>query len=433
MKDKAWGMKGTDVQAAKPPPSAPLEGSTTELAPWGAQDAEAGVISVNLHSEIRPSSTPGASEATQTSSTPGSSEAGVISVPLSSQLQTSAHAIPSFIAADEPHHEDAATGQKPQETLVDKLQKYFTAWFHADMVSFVGFRVGDRVGRDPLVRASLLGSLYGLLHAMAPDHLGTLAALGAAAGRGGALLAGTAWGLGHSLGAVLVGAALVLMHHATPATFEVWELYGDYFIGISMIACAFYFILRESKYLEEQPDGTYVLQTCACQSHRTQYAFEQQRQPAQTCFNCDESLAADVFPHKLRNAHSCQESLARQQPILAPQRLQPCAGAILGIFQGICCPMGLMGVSFLASLPLAGVFCFLVTFVAFSSLCTGAIAMGWAHATHSGIAGISPRILYRTTCGLTLVLGVLWLAATYVGIATKLDYTEFMSSSLIPQ
>jgi hypothetical protein len=224
---------------------------------------------------------------------------------------------------------------------------------------------------------------------------------------------------------VLVAAALVLLHQATPATFQAWEHYGDYAIGISMIVCALYFILRESKYLAEQADGTHVLQGCACHSQRKQLpVFHPQRASLEshgTRFCASFTCKADAGQAK------------PQQPATpASEKLHSGAGAVLGLFQGMCCPMGLMGVSFLASLPLAGIFCFLAAFVVFSSLGTGAIAMGWAYAAGGGFAGVSQKALYRASCSFTMALGVLWLVATYGRFIQKLDYTELVSSSLSP-
>jgi hypothetical protein len=134
-------------------------------------------------------------------------------------------------------------------------------------------------------------------------------------------------------------------------------------------------------------------------------------------------------------APACQGKMAPPPvPTPAPQKLEAGAGAVLGVFQGMCCPTGLVGVSFLVSLPLAGIFCFLMTFTAFSSIGTGAIAMVWAHATRGGVvAGISQKTLYRVSCGFTLLLGAFWIVANYGGFIEKLDYTEFMSSSLTTQ
>merc|ERR1712186_88009 len=148
---------------------------------------------------------------------------------------------------------------------------------------------------------------------------------------------------------------------------------------------AIYFIIREPEYLEEKPDGTHQLQTCAC--HKTQYVFQQKRQSVQMCRGCDDHGAAAFFPHK---AHACQVLPPKPEP--APPKLHACAGAALGIFQGLCCPVSLMGVSFLAGLRLVGIACFLATFTISSALGTGAIATCWAHATRGGLACVSERV-----------------------------------------
>merc|ERR1719223_1079909 len=89
---------------------------------------------------------------------------------------------------------------------------------------------------------------------------------------------------------------------------------------------------------------------------------------------------------------------------------------MIGIFQGACCPLGMVGISFLATLPVPGIVVFLLTFMAVSAFGTAILAVCWAWVTSNGICGgLSPKFGYRVSCCLTLSLGILWIIANYCG------------------
>mmetsp|Transcript_66456 Transcript_66456/g.210095 ORF Transcript_66456/g.210095 Transcript_66456/m.210095 type:complete len:166 (-) Transcript_66456:92-589(-) len=100
-------------------------------------------------------------------------------------------------------------------------------------------------------------------------------------------------------------------------------------------------------------------------------------------------------------------------------------GAVLGIFQGLCCPLGMLGVSCLANLLTAGIAGSLLVFMCMSAFGTAFLAMAWAWLTANSLGTkVSPRVIYRASCGFTLVLGVAWVACNHAGVLEKLDYTE---------
>jgi len=101
-------------------------------------------------------------------------------------------------------------------------------------------------------------------------------------------------------------------------------------------------------------------------------------------------------------------------------------GASLGTLQGLCCPMGAMGIAFLASLPPVGIAVFTVIFFLVSVVGTGAVSSLWlrfASRTADSNA-ISSRTLYRLSCAFTVVLGVAWIVANYFDVLDKLNYAE---------
>lgn len=112
--------------------------------------------------------------------------------------------------------------------------------------------------------ALLLGSLYGSLVALAPDHLGTVMTLSAGSTDVEAFRVGGAWGLGHSVGMGLVFMAFFVVEKVFGLSSEGWEDYSDYAVGLSMVLCALYFIIREDQYIKENADGTQTLVACEC-------------------------------------------------------------------------------------------------------------------------------------------------------------------------
>jgi len=282
-----------------------------------------------------------------------------------------------------------------------------------------------------------MGLLYGLVHIISPDHLGTLMTLSTVASNQSAFKAGAAWGLGHSVGMVMVAGICIMLHHFVKLDLELWEHFGNYFIGVSMVICSLYFILRESSFLKEEADGSFVAQPCLCHGPAASTPVaqpsacrpvsgphSQHSGPILACHECgDEAEEAPPPPAEtdplLRAPHHCaEESHGRSW-----------MGALLGVCQGICCPVGMVGVTFLASLPAIGVVAFLTVFMTVSAFGTAALTVGWAFFTSKGLArNVSTRTLYRASCGFTLSLGVGWLVANFLGVISKLDYTEGLAN-----
>jgi len=112
-----------------------------------------------------------------------------------------------------------------------------------------------------------LGVMLGLL-LIGPDHLGTLMALSTLTSGFASFKVGFAWGIGHSLGMILICPIFFSLRRLSSRHFaisvESWEYYGDYFIGASLVLVAAYFVVYESKYLEKQEDGTLKIKGCVC-------------------------------------------------------------------------------------------------------------------------------------------------------------------------
>ena len=85
-----------------------------------------------------------------------------------------------------------------------------------------------------LLASSGLGSIVGMRHALEPDHLAAVSTLVSREQSGGrAALLGLAWGLGHTMTLVAVGAALVILRAEMPAgAADLFEL----IVGLMLVA-----------------------------------------------------------------------------------------------------------------------------------------------------------------------------------------------------
>lgn len=235
-----------------------------------------------------------------------------------------------------------------------------------------------------VLRALVMGLLYACIDTLGPDHLGTLVTLSTVAQPVKAFRIGAAWGFGHTFGMALVGLVILLLRHCVPFDTVSWEHYGQYVIGFSMMACGVYFLYHEASFLQEEDDGSLSF----------------------------------ANPDK-------EDPLAEQSE---PWLGRDVKGAIVGLLQGLCCPMVAIGISFMASLHPIGIAVFLLAFILMSSLLTASLAVAWAAATARGLGGLlSPQAAYRASCGFTVGLGLVWILANGCGFIAQLDYSESLT------
>lgn len=253
----------------------------------------------------------------------------------------------------------------------------------------------------PVLKASTLnacgmGVFCGILHAVGPDHIATLVSFSTLLTPWAAAKVGAAWGLGHCAG--ILGVALLVYMLGNVIPMANWEKYGDYVIGASLILVAAYFFLQESQHLVADADGNIVVAGCGCA----------QPHPA---------TGTHAHHHGCSDSHHVED--------VHDVKGRDTKGAIVGFVQGMCCPMGLVQLSYLAGRGALDtvVFCFVTVLV--SILGTALLAAGWAALTRSELLkSISPVFMYRASCGFTLLLGILWIAANYCDILHKLNYVE---------
>merc|ERR1719362_129001 len=209
----------------------------------------------------------------------------------------------------------------------------------------------------------------------------------------------------------------------------------------------------ESMFLTQQEDGTYLAQPCAChgappapppripaaisasprrppkRASKVKFCTDFEEVCEENC-PCSSSASENEERKPLMSDHRHEEVPGPKAMSSTPWWHTALAGrdargAMIGIFQGACCPLGMVGISFLATLPVPGIVVFLLTFMAVSAFGTAILAVCWAWVTSNGICGgLSPKFGYRVSCCLTLSLGILWIIANYCGFLEKLNYAE---------
>lgn len=324
--------------------------------------------------------------------------------------------------------------------------------------------------------ALVLGLAYGVLHAIGPDHLGTVIALSVAAkSPAHAFSVGASWSLGHCAGMCVVAALIMGMERLVAVDMEAWEHFGDYIIGFSMLACGLYFLVREHDYLDVKSDGSVSLKGCSCHGHSHQHVSGEEDDLCPPCAPPEFHSPPQAFQGRTRSAKrlarsskptfaasfgQCQEvgcdhaghdhmkadnEAAEQDPLLpcteastvqldssklSMDRRSCSTGdmrsALLGALQGMCCPMGLVGIALLASLSPLGIAVFVMVFLVVSAVGVGGIACLWSHfASRSSTSGaLSQKTMYRVSCGFTVLLGTIWIAANFCGVLDQLNYAE---------
>lgn len=281
----------------------------------------------------------------------------------------------------------------------------------------------------------VLGGIYGLLHIVAPDHLGTLISLGASAEcPTRAFAMGAWWGFGHCLGMVAVAGVFLVMGHLAHGVVERWEHYGDYAIGMSMCLLALYFAATESFHFEKRPDGSCALMRCACHPNGGAGGLLLRGKPGKGA-DGEEDAVGQQARLEWKECPPCSDASAAGAALAAarqaPAQAQGAGGSmLLGMFQGVCCPCGLAGLSFMADLSGVGLVWFAIVFSVVSIAGTGLLAMSWSCLGLLGCGvNISQVWMYRASYCFTFLLGVCWLLAAYYNIVDTLDYTEGISGT----
>eukprot|EP00913_Durusdinium_trenchii_P015768 g14819.t1 len=226
------------------------------------------------------------------------------------------------------------------------------------------------------VRASGMGLVCGGLHALGPDHLATLVTFSALMKPTEAAKVGASWGVGHCFGVVMIGVCM-------------------YVLG---------------SLLQLHMEG---LEHTADRAH-----IEREITQLRQSFAITRDAAT-----RTEHTHCAHETT----PLIVHDAVQDRGGksAAVGFLQGMCCPMGLVQVSYLAGQSAFDTAVFVFVCVAVVIMGTALVSALWAALTRSSMGQtVTPRIMYRASCFLAFACGVLWITANFFHILHKVNYAE---------
>eukprot|EP00933_Yihiella_yeosuensis_P036653 TRINITY_DN30407_c0_g1_i2.p1 TRINITY_DN30407_c0_g1~~TRINITY_DN30407_c0_g1_i2.p1 ORF type:complete len:303 (-),score=35.00 TRINITY_DN30407_c0_g1_i2:242-1150(-) len=258
--------------------------------------------------------------------------------------------------------------------------------------------------------------MCGIFNVISADHLASILALTTLMEPLAAAKVGAYWAVGHTLGMAVIAALLLLVKKVFPQIDgHAWHYYGDYLVGASLIAIAYYLYSNESEYLTENEDGTVVVKSCTCHPMVPEDAPVS---PVPTnfskgfCASYGSAASGDYEdPNDPRDSHSIDECSS--------------LGIGLGIFQGLCCPMGLVGLGLMAGLTTSGILLFMAIFVGISIVGTALLSAGWAALTKSSAGTVlSPHLLYRASYAISALTGVVWIVANMCGFLETLNFGD---------
>jgi len=267
------------------------------------------------------------------------------------------------------------------------------------------------------------GVAYGVLHVIGPDHLGTLLAFSVSAPPLQALWLGASWSVGHCAGMVVIAGVLALIEKLAHIRAEDWEHYGNYAIGVSLILCGLYFILRRGTFLREDKLGNVTISQCSCCGPEAG-GFRPARsgRPRLVIGELPARPAYASIPDELPTDLPTEASPLQAKDLTVQACWQDATGLIVGLLQGLCCPMGLVGLVFMAGKSALNITLFIVVFALVSTIGMATFAAAWSWVVHvKARANGWTTGLYLASCALTISLGVGWLLANYFGVVDILD------------
>lgn len=298
----------------------------------------------------------------------------------------------------------------------------------------------------------LYGTALGLLHIVGPDHLATVVSLSSMMDSGRAFKVGVASGLAHSVGMIIIALMFIPLQKLVSVQ-HFWHIAGHYAIGVSIMLCGLYFFVFGHKYLEEREDGSIIAKPCCgdincIEGERCRAPsppFEVVPPPPVAPPPPDLPAGFERKPDDVKLVRSYCGRRAKRlpatstrkgtetTPLIEIEKLQQdrtWQGAAIGLIQGACCPVGLMGFGFLTSLgdahPSATIdLTFVFVFAVVSALGNGIVSASWAALTSQGMSRVvSPKSVYYACCVFSIVLGFVWLLLTKLDKIEVVDFTH---------
>eukprot|EP00440_Ansanella_granifera_P018123 gb/GFBE01019683.1/.p1 GENE.gb/GFBE01019683.1/~~gb/GFBE01019683.1/.p1 ORF type:complete len:310 (+),score=69.68 gb/GFBE01019683.1/:1-930(+) len=277
---------------------------------------------------------------------------------------------------------------------------------------------------------TIMGVVCGMLNVVSPDHLVMLITFSTLLDPLVAAKVGAAWGVGHSAGVIILCCLGLALGQLIPKELlESWEHFGDYFVGLSLIFVAAYFIYKESQFLLMGADGTVRMAGCACHGAPGHHGEpgEGSKKPRDKSPGNGKKTGKQ-FCASFMSGPGDEENPVETQPLLGQEgedQGRDFKGGLIGLVQGVCCPMGLVTVSYLPGQGASGVLMFTLANILITVLAAAALACLWAAFTSSSFTShVSARFMYRGSCYVALGLGFVWILANYMHVLDKINYAE---------
>lgn len=301
--------------------------------------------------------------------------------------------------------------------------------------------------------AAIVGLICASLQMIGPDHLCTLMAVSTTTTDWDAVRIGAAWGLAHCAGTILVCVLIQAVRIWIVIDIETWEHYGDYCIGLSLIICAMYFTACESEYIIEEDDGSLRVMACGCCGDGSaekasdvtstpdappppapEAFFTSQRRPrrSQSSVTIGKLMCKD--PECDDAACIRRVERGETKPLLEVGggrrngNMDWLGGAVLGLLQGVCCPMVLVSANCMAYVDtVLSLIVFLIVYASLSFVGAALFSFAWARFMGKGSSIWSfctPKHVYRASCALTFIFGVVWITMNRLNVLEQFNYAE---------
>jgi hypothetical protein len=284
-----------------------------------------------------------------------------------------------------------------------------------------------------MVHPIFSGILAGLVHTvMGPEHLSTIITFSAFQGRQ-AFWLGIRWGVGHMGGMVSIAAILLLLKSGT--SFEKYEHFMDYAIGIFLLGFGFFFLYNAHLYFDAEWNPK--SKGCACHSSKLEYDESSAliEEHGLSCEQCDESDLEPSNPQcdsDLDGPHSEQclcknrawqlgrrrkkvDSVTAGESAIRRDYLRHWGAGISGFIQGLACPAGLIGIAFAKSFKPVDMVMFTTLFFVTATTSMGVLAMSYGLLTQRVSSKSLARGIYYSSACLSLFLGIAWIYLNAVG------------------
>mmetsp|Transcript_35567 Transcript_35567/g.62825 ORF Transcript_35567/g.62825 Transcript_35567/m.62825 type:complete len:322 (-) Transcript_35567:81-1046(-) len=276
----------------------------------------------------------------------------------------------------------------------------------------------------PLTGALIAGVLHTVL---GPDHLCTIVTLSACQGAN-AFWLGARWAGAHMVGLCIMGLLFSgLNSHASHINLEIYEHYADYAIGVMLLLVGGYFMVYADRYFDDEWSPRQA--TCACHSHLLDSenmcratAGHVHMQETSPDSGSEHSCCASPCGHSKDVSYGAALDLGMEEARKGSypgavfdvsdkgRGLRKAGSMFAGFLQGIACPAGIVGITFLKQYNFTEMCVFVSMFFVVTTICMGALAALYGTLTRHCVSSAAlGRCIYYGSCVMSLSLGCLWI------------------------